>query len=345
MFKQLATIKRKRITDKRNPEKGLFLNRAERVQPFSKEITKEISSIFTNRLEKYYDIEPLYAKLSTYLKVDKDNILLTNGAEEAIRYIFNIHIKANDTIMFPIPTYGMYHVYSKIYNTNVILLTYNQKFKINKQVLYDNLSKVSVLFLPNPSHIEDIFASTEIINILTILNKNNGILVIDETYFGFGSETMIELIKSYKNLYVIRSFSKTFGLPSIRVGCLLSNSDNMTIISNYRSAYEISYPSLKIAEYFLDNYNIVDEYINECIKGRQFLMEESLRLKILFNGSHNYLFNLRIENEDTCNNICNELEKNYIYVSNHKNYIGITIGPVNYMKSFMKKFIECLEKK
>jgi len=220
MFKKLSTIIRKRVSDNRNTEKGLFLNRAERVEPFSKEILDKVSSICTDRLENYYDIQTFYSKLSSYLMVNINNILVTNGAEEAIRYIFNIHIKENDSIMFPIPTYGMYHVYAKIYNVNPILLQYNHKFEINKNILYDNLDKVSVFFLPNPSHIEDMFDLTEIKTILNQLNKHNGILVIDETYFGFGSKTMLKLIDTYKNLYIIRSFSKTFGLPSIRVGCL-----------------------------------------------------------------------------------------------------------------------------
>ena len=65
MFEQLSTIKRQRISDKRNYEKGLFLNRAERVQPFSKEITNIISSIFKDRLEKYYDIESTTSSIAT----------------------------------------------------------------------------------------------------------------------------------------------------------------------------------------------------------------------------------------------------------------------------------------
>ena len=64
---------------------------------------------------------------------------------------------------------------------------------------------------------------------------------------------MINLINDFNNIFIIRSFSKTFGLPSIRVGCLIGNEKNMNTISNYRPAYEISYPSLKISEYFLDN--------------------------------------------------------------------------------------------
>ena len=142
--------------------------------------------------------------------------------------------------MFPIPTYGMYHVFCNIYSLNKITLEYNENFKINKKKLYDNLEKVKVFFLPQPSHIEDIFEKEEIINICKILKNNDGILVVDETYFGYGCSSVLELIKDFSNIYIIRSFSKTFGLPSIRVGSIIGASENINVLSNFRPAYEIS---------------------------------------------------------------------------------------------------------
>ena len=56
---------------------------------------------------------------------------------------------------------------------------------------------------------------------------NNFILFIDEAYFGFGAPTCISMVEKYKNVYVARSFSKWFGLPSIRLGCIISNPTNI----------------------------------------------------------------------------------------------------------------------
>ena len=341
MFEPLKTIERKRIQDKRNIEEGVFLNRAERVKKFTEiELQKIFDFNRFSNIGNYYDV---YKKYSDYIQINQDEMLITNGAEEAIRYIFNIFLKENDKIMFPIPTYGMYHVYSKIYNVEKIMLEYNN-FKINKELLYDNLNTIKVFFLPNPSHIEDIFEESEIINILSILKKNNGLLVIDETYFGYGTKTMKHLIHFHENVYIIRSFSKTFGLPSIRLGCLISNKKNMDIISNYRPAYEVSYPSLKIGEYFLDNIDFVNDYIQECIKGREYLLKELKHNNIAYNGKSNYLLNINIEDEDMCNKICDNLEEKYIYVRNCKKYISITIGPIIYMKKFFNNFVELYDK-
>lgn len=345
MIKSLKNINRVKINDYRNYDNGIFLNRAERVEPIKQDIIDDIfkKSHSFNNLGYYYDTNTLYVKYSKYLNINENELLITNGAEEAIRYIFNILLNKNDKIMFPIPTYGMYHVYNKIYQTKSILLEYNN-FKINKDKLYSNLSNIKVLFLPNPSHIEDILNKEEIIKISKILLKNDGYLIIDETYYGFGSDSMIELINSIENIFIIRSFSKTFGLPSIRVGCLISNIKNMELISNYRAAYEISYPSLKIAEYFLDNIDIVNNYIQECIEGRQYLISKFKKNNITYNGESNYLVNIKVENEEICNKICGSLEENYIYVRNCNIYISITIGPIRYMIKFFDNFINLYKK-
>lgn len=231
-----------------------------------------------------------------------------------------------------------------MYQLESIILDYNDDFKINKEKLYENLLKVKVFFLPNPSHIEDLFTQDEVINICKILKENNSYLVVDETYYGFGAKSMIKLINSIDNIFIIRSFSKTFGLPSIRVGCLISNDKTMNNISNYRPAYEISYPSLKIAEYFLDNIEIVNNYIKECIEGREYLISELKKNNITYNGENNYLLNIKVENKEICNKICGSLEENFIYVRNCNTYISITIGPIMYMKRFLDNFIDLYKK-
>ena len=86
--------------------------------------------------------------------------------------------------------------------------------------------------------------------------------------------------------------------------------------------------------------NIVNNYIQECIEGREYLISELKKNNITYNGENNYLLNIRVENEEKCNNICNILEESYIYVRNCKKYISITIGPIKYMEKFFDNFID-----
>ena len=335
MFNRLNSISRLRNNNFINNEDSfIYLNRAERVEKIDNNFIKNINFDFGS----YYNLDILYSKFNKYLNCNGKQILITNGAEEAIRYIFNIFLKEKDNIMFPIPTYGMYHVFSKIYNVNTILLEYDNDFKLDRKKLYENLKKCKVFFLPNPSHIEDLFFEDEIKNICNELKSNNGILVVDETYYGFGSKSMIKLVNNFDNIYIIRSISKTFGLPSLRCGLLIGNSNNINTISNYRPAYEISYPSFKICEYFLDNIELVDNYIERCIEGRKYLTDNFDKFNIKYNGSNNYLLNIYLDNNEKCNKVTKNLEEHKIIVKKCKKYITITIGPIKKKKKFYNIF-------
>lgn len=327
-------IERYRIKENRDFKDGLFLNRVEKTEPWSDEIINNMTkNIDFNKIGYYYDLDILHEKYSNYLNVNKNQMLMTNGADESIRYIYQIFTKENDNIMFPKPTYGLYSVYTKMYKCNSIELEYDNNFKINREKLYKYLNKIRVFFLPNPNHSQDIFEENEIIKIIKILDENNGVLVVDETYFGFGGPSMINLLDSYKNLFVIRSFSKTFGLPGIRFGCLLSNKE--INISNFRGGYEVSYITYKIAEYFLDNISIINNYIEKCIEGRTYLIKYLNNKNIRFNGDRGYIFNIILKDDNEATYIHNKLFENKIYVRLYNNTISITICPICYINKFI----------
>tara|TARA_A100001011_G_scaffold398501_1_gene503146 strand:- start:26 stop:1045 length:1020 start_codon:yes stop_codon:yes gene_type:complete len=329
-----------RIEETRDFENGIFLNRAERTEPWSEEIIYNLKkNLDFNKIGYYYDLNDFHIKYSNYINIQKEQLLMTNGADEAIRFIFNTFANKNDNIMFPEPTYGMYNVYTNMYKCNAIILTYNENFKIDKKKLYQNLNKVKIFFLPNPNHTEDNFMENEISNICEILTKNEGIIVVDETYYGFGSPTMINLLDKYNNLYIIRSFSKTCGLPSIRLGCLLSNKN--INISNLRGGYEVSYFTFKIAEYFLDNIYIINNYIDECIKGRKYLINYLEDNNIKYNGNTGYIFNIVLNNIEQTKVVHSKLWKEKIYTRIYKNTISITICPIKYIEKFLYEFKMC----
>lgn len=325
-----------RICENRDINNGICLNRAERAERWSDEIMLDIKKeLDFTKLGSYYDIDDFHIKYSEYLNVDKQHVLITNGADEAIKNIYFIYAKENDNIMFPTPTYGMYNVYTQMFKCNSIQIDYDNNLKINKEKIYNNLNSTKIFFLPNPNHNEDNFELDEIARICNILQKNNGIMVVDETYYGFGSMSVVELLSKHSNIFIIRSFSKTFGLPGIRIGCLISNYKYQ--ITNLRGGYEISYISYRIGLYFLNNINIINNYIDECIEGRNYLIEELNKNKIKFNGKSGYIFNIIFENDIISKEIYDKLWEDKIYVRIYKNIIGVTISPKKYLEKFCNK--------
>ena len=348
----LRKIERVRIPEDRDLINGLRLNRNEKVENWGSKI---VSEIFSNKpdwyLSTYPDSSTLYEKLSKHLDLDSSKIMLTSGMDGGIRTLYEIITDPGDSVGVPGPTYAMYYVYSKLFQTNLTEIQYSPtSLKLDWQQLYNFIdSKPSMLFLPNPNQpVEDALNKDQIADIAKRAYKNNTLLVIDEAYYMFGCESVIDLVDEFENLVVLRTFSKGFGVPSIRLGFMVSNEDNMEVLTKTRFAHESNSLKNTVAEYLLDNYQIVDDYVQEVIKGRKFVKNELDKLGIKCNGeSANYLL-VDLINEDKRNKTVSFLEENLVYVKgNFSNpwdkYMLITVGPVHTMQKFIELMIKANE--
>ena len=121
----LRNIKRVRILENRDLDNGLRLNRIERVENWGSKLVQEI---FSNKpdwfLSAYPDSSSLYAKLSEYLGLDESKIMLSSGMDGAIKTLFEIMTEPGDLVGTAGPTYAMYYVYSKVFQTNLTEIPY-----------------------------------------------------------------------------------------------------------------------------------------------------------------------------------------------------------------------------
>ena len=194
----LRKIKRVRIPEDRDLINGLRLNRNEKVENWGGKI---VSEIFKNKpdwyLSTYPDSSTLYEKLSKHLNIDSSKIMLTSGMDGGIRTLYEIITEPGDIVGVPGPTYAMYYVYSKLFQTNLTEIQYSPtSLKLDWQQLYNFIdSKPSMLFLPNPNQpVEDALNKDQIVDIAKRTYKNNTLFVVDEAYFMFGCESVIDLV-------------------------------------------------------------------------------------------------------------------------------------------------------
>lgn len=342
---KLNLEERKRIIQNRDFENGLLMNRAERTKSLDNKVVNDIINYMDlSKIGNYYDITDFCVMYAEFIGggINEKQMLITSGADDAIKLLYQLYTEKDTYVMYPEHTYHMYESYTNLFNCKAILIDYDKDYKMNKSTIYSNIDKIKILFLPNPNHIEDNISVKEISELCKLLNKNNSIMVVDETYHGFGCHTAIELLKEHTNLFIIRSFSKTFGLPGVRIGCLISN-ENLKI-QNYRSAYEMSYPVYMIGKYFLNNQYLLKEHHDGCIEGRNYLKKYLDDKNIKYSCNSCYIFNIILDNEKTTRKIYNELWNNKVYTRIYKNIIGLTISPIEYMKKFIDVFNELFEK-
>jgi len=349
----LRDIQRIRIPENRNLEEGLRLNRNERVDIWPEDL---LTKIFADKpgyfLSTYPDSSAMYQKLSRHLGVDESKIMLTSGMDSGIKNLWEIMAEPGDRIGVAGPTYAMYYVYNNLFQTNLTEIGYNpETLKLNWEQLNEFIdSKPVILFLPNPNQpIEDALSEDQIATIAERTRKNNTLFIVDEAYFMFGCDTAMDLIDDFENLVVMRTFSKGFGVPAIRLGYMVSNEDNMSVLTKTRLAHESNSLRNAVGEYLLDHYDMVDEYVQKVIKARTHVKDQLSSLGINSNGEvGNYLL-VDLVNTEKRDRIVAFLEENLIYVKGNfkapwDKYMLITLGPIETMERFLNVMKDALEK-
>lgn len=341
----LRGINRIRVSEGRDLENGLRLDRNEKVEAWGEDF---ILSVFENKpkwlMSVYPENDTIYEKLSSFLKIKKENLLLTSGIDGGIKTIFEVMTSPGDLVGVLSPTYAMYKIYSNLYQTNLEELTYETDNSLDlDKVLKFIRKKPSVFFLPNPNQpIEDTLNYEKLEIVAKECLKNNCLFFIDEAYHHFGADSGIELIDKYENVVVARTFSKAFGVPSIRLGFLISNISNMSIISKMRFAHESNTLSNSVAEYLIDNFHLVSDYIDKVIETRTKLKNLLKDQGIFsFGETGNYLL-LDLITNIKATEFSNHMRNKKIYLKGpwsgkYSRYLTITLGPMEIMERFINE--------
>ena len=346
--KELSFVKRLRIPENRDLKNGLRLNRNERVDNFEKSILEKIFKKVKNYdLGKYPDHQVIYDSLSKFLKIKKENVLISSGSDGSIKSIFEIFLSKNDKIAVLSPTYAMYQVYSDVFKTKLIKIGYNKDYRLNRKQLIDiiNHKNIKVLFIPNPNQpIEDIISKKEMTKLCEICKKNKILLVVDEAYYMFGAPTVASLIKKFNNLIILRTFSKSLGIPSVRFGFILANRKIISIMNSYRLSYESNFLTDTVVKYFIDNFQIIKNYINKVKLGREYVRSECKKLGFDVIGKYSNFLLIDFKNKMLKKKLTTKLNKKKIYVkSNYSGILQNTILVTCGSKQIMKKFIKTLK--
>ena len=112
---------------------------------------------------------------------------------------------------------------------------------LEKLISKIKLEKPKLLCIANPnSPTGTIIQKKDILKLIKICLKYKCLMLIDEAYYGFCKETSKQFVKNYKNIFIVRSLSKAWGLAGLRLGYIISNKKNIELLNKIRPMYEIN---------------------------------------------------------------------------------------------------------
>ena len=299
-------------------ENGIFLDANE--NPFGE----------LNRYPDPYQLK-IKQKLSELNQISTENIFLGNGSDEVIDLAFRIFCEPKkDKVLTFSPTYGMYEVSANINDVELINLDLNDNFQIDLETLkpYFEDENLKIIFICSPNNP----TGNSIKNIKYILENFNGIVFIDEAYIDFSpEESFRNQIKNYPNLIVSQTFSKAWGMASVRVGIAYASEEIIKFYNKVKPPYNISQLN---QDAILNTLN--DEKINQVSENIKIILEEKKSLiqnlkklnlvKTIFPSDANFIL-IEVDNADS---VYQELVNQNVIIRNRnsviKNCLRITVG-------------------
>lgn len=238
--------------------------------------------------EEFYNRYPdphhrqLKQRWSVLKNVPEDRIFFGNGSDEPIDLLIRLFCEPwKDHIITLPPTYGMYGVCAAVNAVEIVEVPLTPSFQIDLNELKEKWNGSSkMLFLCSPNNpTGNLFSKS---SIEQVLKSFQGIVVVDEAYIDFSSEPSWALeLKHYRNLIVLQTLSKAWGMAGARVGVAMGDPFVISMMEKIKPPYNISQLNQSVAFAALHNEQKKNKQVASLLNQRERLEKELLDNKLV----------------------------------------------------------------
>ncbi|MDA7770029.1 histidinol-phosphate transaminase [Candidatus Pelagibacter sp.] len=305
-------------------------------------VSPRVKKILQNKkllISKYPDgkAKNLRKEISKRYKCDFEKIICGAGSDEIIQMICQLYLKPSDEVIVPQYSFLMYRIYAQIVGAKVVF-SKEENFKVSiNEIIKKVTKKTRLVFIANPNNPTGTYLGrAELIDLRMKLNKNI-LLVLDDAYFEYMKnkdyKSGLDLFKNKDNVVVIRTFSKIYGLASLRVGWGHGPKKIISAMNLIRPPFNVNQVAQMAAIEALKDRNFINQSVKHNITEANKVRNDLEKLKIF---SNEVTANFLLLNFDKCkfsaNYIFNKLQSKGIILRstedgyNIKNKLRLTIG-------------------
>ena len=263
--------------DGRDANAHVLLDFNERTIPVAEPIKKALEEfIASDKLQQYPAYGNIVNRLAEYAGVTPEQLMITNGSDQGIDLIFRAVAKPNAEAIIPGPSFAMYTQCAQVESMTLIQPQYQQAqgypLKDVIAAINDNTAIIVASSPNNPCGTP--ISNDEIIRLSQA--APHAAILVDECYFEYTKTTILPQLNDLPNVFVTRTFSKTWGIPSLRFGYLIAAPEYVNALCNIRGPYDINQLAVVAANAALDYADEINVYVEEVMDKAKPLLENWL---------------------------------------------------------------------
>ncbi len=235
----------------------------------SPRVFAKLQHLTAEGLTVYPEREPVERVVAQHLGVESNQVILTNGVDEAIHLMACAFLDEGDEAMICTPTFFMYDVSVGMMTSGLIKVQTDDSLEFPfERFLAAITPRTKLIIIASPNNPTCSTVSRE--HLLAIAAAApQAVLMVDEAYFHFFGDTVLSDIASVPNLIVARTFSKAYGLASLRIGALFANPQLIGYLRKVSSPYNVNGVALAVLPEALADTEYLNWYITQVHQGRE----------------------------------------------------------------------------
>lgn len=225
--------------------------------------------------------------------VKPDSIFLGNGSDEPIDLLIRVFCEPGiHNIVMMTPTYGMYEVAAGINNVEIIKVPLSDDYQLSAERMLSAVNNNSrLMFLCSPNNpTGNLLDRSEL---LVLLNRFEGVVVIDEAYIDFApGSSLLPLLQTYPNMVILQTFSKAWGMAGLRLGMAFGSPRLIAVLNKIKYPYNLNMLTQEVALSRLQQIEEVENWVELLIKERHRLasaLSEIAGVDTVFPSDANFL--------------------------------------------------------
>lgn len=257
-----------------SPTIDLRLDMNESTTGCSPRVLAKLNSMNAKTLALYPRREPGEKLVADFLSVDAEQVLLTNGADEGIDLLCRAYLNPGSEIIVVTPAFAMYEVFAQTEDAKVVRVPTGPEFSFPTEAVLNALSPLTgIVVICNPNNPTGLPISRS--SILQVIQAApEAAILLDEAYFEFYGQTLMDQIGKLPNLFIARTFSKAYGLAGLRLGVIAGDREQISVLRRMVSPFNVNAFAMECLAEALADQEFVSTYVAEVRAGREWLQEQ-----------------------------------------------------------------------